>query len=169
MRTNLNQLRHLQVHCAVPISSKGNTNYNGVTETLYRVRGLAPTYTNNLIGGVFENLVMNWWVYRRTAFAIDYNLVFNEQYDYDNIRAVSQMFLLKEAEMFKDWIDGVYPEENTEIIKVKQPMKAIKPYPYDYNEETKCGSFWSVPDNWHYDLAVCYYIDTNNVKVRATE
>jgi hypothetical protein len=143
--------------------------FPGVSVDLYRVKGVAPTYTNGLIGGVFENLTMNWWVFRRATLRIDYDVLFNEPYDFSNIVAVSQCFLLEEAEMFKNWIDGIYPEEETEIIKVEQPMGAIEPYPLDYDMENKRGSFWSNPAEWLYDLAVCYYIDTNNVKVRAIQ
>jgi hypothetical protein len=136
---------------------------------LYRVRGIAPTYTNKSIGGVFENLTMNWWVYRRRAFAIDYSTAFTGTYEYKHIKALSQLFLLDEAEMFKRWIDAIYPEENTEILQVGFPIEPFEPYPYDYDEEKKQGSFWSNPPDYDFDLAVCYYIDTNNVKVRAIQ
>jgi len=87
---------------------------------------------------------------------------------YEDMIGISQLFLLREAEMFKEWIDEVFPEENTEMVKVEYPLTDIVTYPFDYNEEEKHGSFWSNHIDWLYDLAVCYYIDINNVKVRAT-
>ncbi|MHA2086422.1 MAG: hypothetical protein ACXABD_21975 [Candidatus Thorarchaeota archaeon] len=157
---------------AIPLSKKGEfKNWPHLPE-LYRVKGVAPTYTNHLIGGVFENLTMNWWVFRRKIMPLDYETVLGRKYDYEEDRgaliAANQLFLLREAEMFKEWIDEVYPEENTEIIKVDYPITDVIPYIAYWNVDAKAGSFWSQPHDWLYDLAVCYYIDTNNVKVRAT-
>ena len=135
---------------------------------LYKVRGLAPTYTNDLIGGVFENLTMNWWVFRRGLLKVNYLAMISEPISYDLMIAISQLFLLREAEMFKEWIDAIYPEENTELIKVDYPFKDTTPYPPLWSRKKKCGSFFSNPLDWLYDLTICYYIDTNNVKVRAT-
>lgn len=140
---------------------------------LYRVRGVAPTYTNPLLGGVFENLTMNWWVFRRHMMAVDYETILGKEFDYYENRtelvAINQLFLLREAEMFKEWIDNIYPEENTEIIKVEYPIVDPSPYIAYWNKDLNVGSFWSIPHDWLYDLAVCYFIDINNVKVRAIQ
>ena len=170
MKTNISALGEMSKNCVMPLTKDENAFVvKGYAPDLYRVRGVAPTYTNRGIGGVFYDLTMNWWVYRKQAFKLDYKIVFDRDFDYFDIIALNQLFLLEEAEMFKNWIDGVYPEEKTEIIKVDFPLGNTKPYPFSWDEEKKQGSFWSNPADWNYDLAVCYYIDINNVKVRAIQ
>jgi hypothetical protein len=135
------------------------------TPDLYKVYGLAPTYTNPRLGGKFANVTMNWWVWRQRFFFFDYNKIFGgEEYGWPQVLAVSQMFLLREAQMFKEWIDGLYPEENTTIVKVEYPFpNDITPYPIEWKDN--CGSLQSKPYNYHYDLDIWYFIDVTNCKV----
>jgi hypothetical protein len=135
------------------------------TPDLYRVYGLAPTYTNPRRGGMFENVTMNWWVLRQRFFYADYKIMFSTSgYSWPQVSAVSQMFLLREAEMFKEWIDNLYPEENTTIIKVELPYpNDITPFPMEW--KGRRGSCCCRPYNYHYDLNVWYFIDLTNCKL----
>ena len=170
MLTNVSKLFQTSNLCVLPGRKNGDLyTRKGVTPDLFMVRGVAPTYTNKLIGGVFYDLTMNWWVYRRNAFKIDYGALIGDPFSFLDLVAVNQFFLKEEAEIFKNWIDGVYPEEKTEMIRVDFPIGHREPYPFSWNKKKKQGSFWSNPADWNYDLAVCYYIDTNNVKVRAIQ
>jgi hypothetical protein len=132
---------------------------------LYRVYGVAPTYTNPILGGTFENVVMNWWVWRQRFFFIDYRVVFGgKDYGWLQVLAVAQMFLLREAQMFKEWIDNLYPEENTTIIKIEYPFpNDVTPFPVEWKNQ--CGSRESKPYNYHYDLDVWYFIDISKCKL----
>ena len=67
MRTNIDDLIQGLSGGFHFIVTQGGEHFFPETEPpdLYEVRGLAPTYTNFKIGGVYENLVMNWWVFRK--------------------------------------------------------------------------------------------------------
>jgi hypothetical protein len=132
---------------------------------LYRVRGLAPTYTNPKRGGTYENVVMNWWVWRQDFFHVAYDVMFGtKEYNWVQVLALTQMFLLPEAEMFKKWIDNLYPEENTTIIKAEQPFpNDIVPIQVGWTG--KKGSCRCKPYNYHFDLDVWYYIDLTDCKL----
>ena len=118
MQTNVYALLETCKNCILPLNQNGDLYIRkDYLPDLYAVKGVAPTYTNRGIGGVFYDLTMNWWVYRRQAFKMDYGLAFDGNFSALNIIALNQRFLLEEAEMFKNWIDNVYPEEKTELVK----------------------------------------------------
>ncbi|GAI87754.1 unnamed protein product [marine sediment metagenome] len=132
---------------------------------LYRVTGLAPTYDPQAPGiGIFENVTMNWWVPRTIGFKIDYPFMLNGNVENNRMLAINQLFLLREAELFKEWIDGLYPEENTTITQVEVPIKEIACYPADFRFATLEGSFWCNHIDWQYDLKICSYIDLSKCK-----
>ncbi|GAI87752.1 unnamed protein product [marine sediment metagenome] len=140
--------------------------YNNSTRIdLYRVDGLAPTYYPGLPGrGKFENVTMTWWVYRTRGFKIDYSYMLGGSKKVGGTRAINQLFLLREAEIFKEWIDDIFPEENTTITQVEIPLKEIVTYPMNFDKTIMQGSFWSDHEDWQYDLKVCYYIDLSKCK-----
>jgi hypothetical protein len=162
MQTNIEKLGAYSRFAVFNVNPGGELIVYDNNPGLYRVWGLAPSYTNGLIGGTFHGLKMNWWVYRTLAMRIDYSDVLgqdNNSFAVKDLMAVNQCFLLEEAELFKGWIDKVFPEEKTRIEKIEKPIKNIEMYPLDWNEEEKRGSYWSAHTDWNYDLKICYYID----------
>ena len=136
----------------------------GIRIDLYKVTGIAPTYTfphDTLCGRrTWKNVIMNWWILRDMPFRVDYKYIFGDNCSDKDIVAANQSFLFKEAELYKDWLDGLYPEENTEITKIKYPAIDLPAYAIDFDGEK--GSLWSVHPLWHYAWRICYYIDTRN-------
>ncbi|KKL60158.1 hypothetical protein LCGC14_2208110 [marine sediment metagenome] len=136
---------------------------------LYKVEGVAPTYTfpHDIDGKrqCWGQVKLHWWPTRKIPYRINYNKVFGTQdYTMDELCAVNQLWILEEAEIYKKWIDGIYPEENTVITKVEYPAKGLKSYPTDWDINNGEGSLWSAHAFWHFSWQVCYYIDTRNNK-----
>lgn len=136
---------------------------------LYRVEGIASTYTfPHEVNGKIQcwgKVHLHWWPSRYMPLRINYEKVFGgTEYTVDEMCAVNQLWILDEAEIYKRWIDDIYPEEETKIIKMEFPLKGLESYPTDWNTETMEGSLWSAHPFWHYSWQVCYYIDTTNNK-----
>ena len=134
---------------------------------LYKVTGVAPTYTFNTSSKLsgrqtWGNVTMNWWILRNFPFRINYEHILGDEYTENNMIAVNQLWLLKEAELYKEWIDDIYPEENTVITKVKYPAKDLRIHAMDFDGVK--GSLWNAHPFWHYAIRVCYYVDTTDCK-----
>lgn len=135
---------------------------------LYQVTGVAPTYTfphNDEVCGrqTWSNVFMTWWVIRSMPFRVNYGHIFgNDEFSEEDMLAVNQMWLLEEAELYKKWIDNLYPEEETKITKIEYPYKPHNAYRINFDGVK--GSLWSAHPFWHYAWRVCYYIDTTNCK-----
>jgi len=129
---------------------------------LYRVTGVAPTYTFPQGRQTWGNVTMNWWPLREMPFRVNYEHILGKRYTEDDMLAVNQLWLLEEAEIYKKWIDGIYPEEETVITKVVYPAKDLVSHRMDFDGVK--GSLWSAHPFWHYAFRVCYYINTTNCK-----
>lgn len=129
---------------------------------LYSVTGLAPIYTFPHTRQSWGNVFMTWWVLRPVPFRVNYEHIFGEEYTEQNMTAVNQLWLLEEAELYKKWIDGIYPEEETKITKLEYPYKPHESYELDFDGVK--GSLWSAHPFWHYAFRVCYYMDTTHNK-----
>jgi hypothetical protein len=133
---------------------------------LYRVEGIAPTYTfPHGKRQCWGKVHLHWWPVRAIPFRVNYGTILGKEgFTMDEVAAVNQMWVLGEAELYKRWIDDIYPEENTKIIKVEYPATDLKSFPIDWDAENCEGSLWSAHAFWHYAFRVCYYIDTKNNK-----
>ena len=137
---------------------------------LYGMRGLAPTYWSNQLGGKYKNVTMNWFRDRLHPLRINYNGVFErEDYDLASVAAVNQLFLGEEAYIFKAWMDNIYPEENTAIYPVKYPIKEnLAPPPSGVWEKGK-GSFHCFDGRWTYDWVISYWVDVTECEFVGVE
>lgn len=133
---------------------------------LYKVEGIAPTYTfPKEKRQCWGKVHLHWWPTKSLPYRINYGKVFGrEDFTMDEIAAVNQLWMLEEAEIYKKWIDKIYPEEETKIIKVEYPATDLKSFPTTFDNENGVGSLWSAHKFWHYAFQVCYYIDTTNNK-----
>lgn len=137
---------------------------------LYVMRGLAPTYWNGQLGGKYKNVTMNWFRDRLHPLRINYTKVFGqENYDFDNVLAVNQLFLGEEAYLFKVWMDDIYPEENTAIYPVMYPITENPGSPPHGVWEDKKGSFHCFDGRWTYDWLISYWVDVSECEFVGTE
>lgn len=129
---------------------------------LYQVVGIAPTYTYPATRKTYGKVTMNWWVYKSVPFRVNYENILGKKYSDGDMIAVNQLFLLEEAKLFKKWIDDLYPEENTKIIKVEYPAKKLRCHTLGFDGVK--GSLWNGHPFWHYAMQICYYIDLTKCK-----
>ena len=131
---------------------------------LYRVEGTAPKYRNDAyLGGQFANVRMHWFMERNRMMSINYpEILGRDDYNVSEIEAVNELFLLGEAALWKEWMDSVYPEENTELIPVEYPMDRPVPYGTLPIIHGVSGPFYCHDLRWIYDLDVRYWVDVTD-------
>ena len=135
------------------------------TPQLYRVRGVAPAYRNDgHLGGQYADVVMKWYMERRRTLFVNYDEIFGrEDYDLVEVDALNECFLLEEAELWTNWINSVYPEENTKIFPLEYPVKKIESFERPIYP-LKSGSFHCFDARWYFDLQVKYWVDITECK-----
>jgi len=128
---------------------------------LYTLHGLAPTYFSDHLGGKFANVKMHWTRGRTHPLQLNYNEVFGgKEYTTRNVQAVNQLFLKEEAEIFKTWIDGIYPEENTQIYEISYPLDTDIDYvPAGWAIKETGGAFICFDYRWRWDWIITYWVD----------
>ena len=128
---------------------------------LFTIHGLAPTYYSPSLGGKYANVKMHWFRGRTHPLRINYNEVFGrEKYKLESVQAVNQMFLAEEAQIFKVWMDAIYPEEETTIYRVVYPIERELPMiPIGQYAKGEGGSFTSFDYRWTHDWIIRYWVD----------
>lgn len=149
----------VESYCLYLIRYKDQLNWKH--PQLYKVWGMAPTYTFPKDGTKYYNLKMNWWILRNHPFVANYTEILGQSdYTVEQVMYVNRFFLKHEAEAWKEWLDKIYPEENTQMEIINYPME-YKPFEINaFTSEIGYGSNVCFEGRWFYDFQICYYIDT---------